>query len=329
MEENKINSNQISPKKTKNNNKEIVEIHLGKPNPAFNLVSIKARYRFHLIKENFSKMDYNTYLRKCKNMYSISSKMSAEMNMSDIYHEEKKNIGGIIDIFGKIDDKISSKRIRLTKFKKNYSKMKLLKRKSKSVFNILKENTNEPDLRITNNNLKNYRNNNKSLTQNLYSNKDKNEMISFNNIKKMSASYSTNFKKDFVKQFNNNKINLANHNLKNIKLNPTKTKSSFFEERDIKRVFSREGDNIKIIMNKRAKNTANNTPKKINELEGLYNFKSKQKPKSGTSAGMTITNFGAIIYNNSIFRSRGISNFVYNNQSLPFIYESKYNISLF
>ena len=37
-------------------------------------------------------------------------------------------------------------------------------------------------------------------------------MISFNNIKKMSASYSTNFK-----QFNNNKINLANHNLKNIK----------------------------------------------------------------------------------------------------------------
>ena len=53
-------------------------------------------------------------------------------------------------------------------------------------------------------------------------------MISFNNIKKMSASYSTNFK-----QFNNNKINLANHNLKNIKLNPTKTKSSFFEERNI------------------------------------------------------------------------------------------------
>ena len=55
----------------------------------------------------------------------------------------------------------------------------------------------------------------------------------------------------------------------------------------------------------------------VQEMRNCFNIQLNQK------------NFGAIIYNNSIFRSRGISNFVYNNQSLPFIYESKYNISLF
>ena len=85
MEENKINSSPISPKKSPKNNKEIIEVEIGRPNPAFNLISIKARYRFHQIKKNFSKNDYKNYMRKCKNMYSISSKMSSEMKMSEIY----------------------------------------------------------------------------------------------------------------------------------------------------------------------------------------------------------------------------------------------------
>ena len=82
MEENKINSRQITPKNFKKNIKETVEISLGRPNPAFNLISIKARYRYHQIKNSFSKYDYKAYMRRCKNMYSISSKMSSDRNIS-------------------------------------------------------------------------------------------------------------------------------------------------------------------------------------------------------------------------------------------------------
>ena len=149
MEENKINSRQITPKNFKKNIKETVEISLGRPNPAFNLISIKARYRYHQIKNSFSKYDYKAYMRRCKNMYSISSKMSSELNMSEIYHGEKQNIDGILDIYHRIDDKISSKRIRLTKVKKNNPKFKLLKEKSLSAVNILRETPNIDKFKIS------------------------------------------------------------------------------------------------------------------------------------------------------------------------------------
>ena len=138
MEESKVNNKYYSPKNLNKRGKKILEIHLGRPNPAFNLVSIKARYRFHQMKNKFNKKDYEAYLRRCKNMYSISSRMSAEMNMSDIYHEEKKNINDIINIYGKIDDKTSSKRIRLNKYKESNLSNNYLKGKSLSELNIFK-----------------------------------------------------------------------------------------------------------------------------------------------------------------------------------------------
>ena len=62
----------------------------------------------------------------------------------------------------------------------------------------------------------------------------------------------------------------------------------------------------------------------VTNITGTIELKTKQSPKSGKSTGLTITNFGAIIYNNSIFRNKNISNFLHNNQVLPFIYSSKY-----
>ena len=206
MEENKVNSGQNTQKNTKKNNKEIIEIHLGRPNPAFNLVSIKARYRFHLIKQNYSKNDYNEYLRKCKNMYSVSSKMSSEMNMSDIYHQEKEGINNILNIFRKIDDKISSKRIRLTKLKKIYSKTKYLKGKSLSAINIFKENQNLPNFRLTTNKTNN-REDIKYKTHSINLRKEKSGILTLNNVRKMNSTFSSNFKSNFTNLFINNKIN--------------------------------------------------------------------------------------------------------------------------
>ena len=141
MEENKINSDEIIPKKIKKEKKETVEMRLDQPNPAFNLISLKARYRLQQIKRNFSKGDYNAYIRRCKNMYSISSKMSSEMSISDIYNEEKKNFNDIAAMFQKIYNQVSSKRIKFTKLKRDNNKIKLFKQKSLSQVNFYKNNS--------------------------------------------------------------------------------------------------------------------------------------------------------------------------------------------
>ena len=329
MEEKKINSPKISPKKRKNNNKEVIEISLGRPNPAYNLVSIKARYRFHQIKQNFSKLDYNAYIRRCKNMYSISSKMSSELDVSDIYHEEKKNINGILDIFHRIDDKISSKRIRLTKFKKDSGKIKMLKEKSLSAINLYKVKPNLSKFRITSNDFSNLSNNINLQSRKLNANKNNNSHIK---NKKMNSTYCSNFKGDFSNILINSKMNDTNYKIiKKDKDNILIKKNSFFgrTKSNFNKTFSPSFNNKNIILNKKKENIENkNTniynPKKISEEYGLYNFKTKQSPLSGKSTGLTITNFGAIIYNNSIFRNKNISNFLYNNQSLPLIYSSKY-----
>ena len=329
MEENKINSRQITPKKFKKNDKETVEISLGRPNPAFNLISIKARYRYHQIKNSFSKYDYKAYMRRCKNMYSISSKMSSELNMSEIYHGEKQNIDGILDIYHRIDDKISSKRIRLTKVKKNNPKFKLLKEKSLSAVNILRETPNIDKFKISSNDFDKDGNDIKFQTQKLKENKNRN----INNDKKLSSTFSSNFKGDFSNIFINSKMANSNAKLKKKESNNYKIKKNlFFDENKnrFNKTFSPSFKAKKLISNKIQENIENdinirdNNPKKKSEDYGLYNFKTKQTPLSGKSTGMTITNFGAIIYNNSIYRNKNISNFLYNNQILPLIYSSKY-----
>ena len=322
MEENKINSDEIIPKKIKKEKKETVEMRLDQPNPAFNLISLKARYRLQQIKQNFSKGDYNAYIRRCKNMYSISSKMSSEMSISDIYNEEKKNFNDIAAMFQKIYNQVSSKRIKFTKLKRDNNKIKLFKQKSLSQVNFYKNNS---DLNFYKDEFKKYKiikHKNKSQTDVMKFTAPKLKVHNFNK-KNFPKSPSTNFKGDFSNLLINNKMNNTNSNLAkeennkihviendNINMN---NKSFNFSYKVKKNIINRNLDKID-----------NNKSKKVAEFYGIYNSESKQLPLSGKSTGLSITNFGAIIYNNSFFRNKKISNFIHNYQSLPLIYNSKY-----
>lgn len=322
MEENKINSDEIIPKKIKKEKKETVEMRLDQPNPAFNLISLKARYRLQQIKQNFSKGDYNAYIRRCKNMYSISSKMSSEMSISDIYNEEKKNFNDIAAMFQKIYNKVSSKRIKFTKLKRDNNKIKLFKQKSLSQVNFYKNNS---VLNFYKDEFKKYKiikHKNKSQTDVMKFTAPKLKVHNFNK-KNFPKSPSTNFKGDFSNLLINNKMNNTNSNL---------------AKEENKKIHVIENDNInmnnksfnfsykvkKNIINRNLDKIDNNKSKKVAEFYGIYNSESKQLPLSGKSTGLSITNFGAIIYNNSFFRNKKISNFIHNYQSLPLIYNSKY-----
>ena len=322
MEENKINSDEIIPKKIKKEKKETVEMRLDQPNPAFNLISLKARYRLQQIKQNFSKGDYNAYIRRCKNMYSISSKMSSEMSISDIYNEEKKNFNDIAAMFQKIYNKVSSKRIKFTKLKRDNNKIKLFKQKFLSQVNFYKNNS---DLNFYKDEFKKYKiikHKNKSQTDVMKFTAPKLKVHNFNK-KNFPKSPSTNFKGDFSNLLINNKMNNTNSNL---------------AKEENKKIHVIENDNInmnnksfnfsykakKNIINRNLDKIDNNKSKKVAEFYGIYNSESKQLPLSGKSTGLSITNFGAIIYNNSFFRNKKISNFIHNYQSLPLIYNSKY-----
>ena len=325
MEENKNNSCPKTQKKNKNNDKEIIEMHIGRPNPAFNLVSIKARYRLHLIKQNYSKNDYNDYIRKCKNMYSISSKMSNDMKMSDIYYEEKKGISNILGIFRKIEDKVGSNRIRLTKYKNDNSKKNYLKEKSLSALNIFKDKSNLTNLKMTPNKLNDIRNEIKFKTEKINLKNSQNNIFNLNNVKKMNSTFSSNFKRNFSNINIKNNININNINRNNNNICQNKTKNSTFEEKkNFGKTFNPLMINKKIFMNKSLGYFENDRPKKVYDLNGLFNFKSKQAPISAKSDGITITNYGGIVFNDSFFRKKSISNFLYNNVNLPIIYSSKY-----
>ena len=322
MEENKINSDEIIPKKIKKEKKETVEMRLDQPNPAFNLISLKARYRLQQIKQNFSKGDYNAYIRRCKNMYSISSKMSSEMSISDIYNEEKKNFNDIAAMFQKIYNQVSSKRIKFTKLKRDNNKIKLFKQKFLSQVNFYRNNS---DLNFYKDEFKKYKiikHKNKSQTDVMKFTAPKLKVHNFNK-KNFPKSPSTNFKGDFSNLLINNKMNNTNSNL---------------AKEENKKIHVIENDNInmnnksfnfsykvkKNIINRNLDKIDNNKSKKVAEFYGIYNSESKQLPLSGKSTGLSITNFGAIIYNNSFFRNKKISNFIHNYQSLPLIYNSKY-----
>ena len=284
MEENKINSDEIIPKKIKKEKKETVEMRLDQPNPAFNLISLKARYRLQQIKQNFSKGDYNAYIRRCKNMYSISSKMSSEMSISDIYNEEKKNFNDIAAMFQKIYNQVSSKRIKFTKLKRDNNKIKLFKQKFLSQVNFYKNNS---DLNFYKDEFKKYKiikHKNKSQTDVMKFTAPKLKVHNFNK-KNFPKSPSTNFKGDFSNLLINNKMNNTNSNL---------------AKEENKKIHVIENDNInmnnksfnfsykakKNIINRNLDKIDNNKSKKVAEFYGIYNSESKQLPLSGKSTGL-------------------------------------------
>ncbi len=225
-------------------------------------------------------------------------------------------------MFQKIYNQVSSKRIKFTKLKRDNNKIKLFKQKSLSQVNFYKNNS---DLNFYKDEFKKYKiikHKNKSQTDVMKFTAPKLKVHNFNK-KNFPKSPSTNFKGDFSNLLINNKMNNTNSNL---------------AKEENKKIHVIENDNInmnnksfnfsykvkKNIINRNLDKIDNNKSKKVAEFYGIYNSESKQLPLSGKSTGLSITNFGAIIYNNSFFRNKKISNFIHNYQSLPLIYNSKY-----
>ena len=158
------------------------------------------------------------------------------------------------NIFRKIDDKISSKRIRLTKLKKNYSKTKYLKGKSLSTINIFKENQNLPNFRLTTNKTNN-REDIKYKTHSINLRKEKSGILTLNNVRKMNSTFSSNFKSNFTNLFINNKINNTNQN--NAKNNNKTKYSSYDEKNNFIKTFNPLIKNKKAFMKKSPENVEN------------------------------------------------------------------------
>ena len=320
-EENKINAIKLSLKidsyKEKNNN------FYKKKNAGFNLVSLKARQRLNYFKQILSKYDYKDYIRKCKNMYSISSSMNNKYSISDLYHREKYDINDIVSVYNKIDNKLDSKKIKLTRIKKDKAKNKTSinffqnisnMENFKSNSNILNKNRNEDISTIFNSNKINYT----SYDGNNRSNFNINDLPINNQMSK--TSYEKINKKSNI-------LNYKTHNLirnfKNIQFSESKTKN--FSSTVYPSLFSNHKNNN--IKNHKKEIKINIKPSKLNRSNSdfgsiIYNLESKKYPLSCKNNSFNVTKFGAIIYNNSMFRNKNLENFVPKYYELPIMYKN-------
>ena len=336
MEEENKNENKIFSKKKKTpENIEIKEIRLEKMSPGFNLVSLKARHRLNELKNIFSRSEYKEYIRKCKNMYSISSIMNKKYSISDLYLREKYDINDIVSVFNKIDSKLDFKKIKVARVKKDKIN-KDIKQKSKTAINFFIKN---------NSNLEKFKFNNNLI--NFYRNKEENKSLSFNNNNKMNYT-SYDVKNNFSNIINdeiaiNNKMSKTNYENRNNKSKIANYKNQYsliklknnyfgdinkikdFNNNDYPNIFSRnknaKDNNIYKSENKNyiklSKLNRNNS-----DFSGIYNMESKQMPFSCKNNCFNITKFGAIIYNCSMLRNKSIVNFIPNYYNLPIMYKN-------
>ncbi len=374
-EDNKINSNHIIKIPKFKITHDIREVRLEKKNPGFNLVSLKARHRLNIFKQLLSKDEYKEYIRKCKNMYSISSFMNNHYSMSDLYLSERKNMPNIMNLFNKLDSKINPQKIKLKTNSIN-NKNDFSRKENKSFSKI---KTNIMDNNISNNeSLK--LNNNLNLSEdnrNIYKRKNiKNKTINYNiqkfnffnfnkriNIKRKSynginiknfMNISSNnyknithdnnilkhYKKIIINDNNYKKItidnNIINNNIKILSYNNKKSLNSkniilkslqngrslnnissrpLLPKYKIKQYNSKKNNNIIKEILKKPYSHDNNDIKNKN----IFKF-----PLSSRDKDISFTHYGAIIYNNSIFRNKRIENFLSNYYKLPLIYKNNY-----
>ena len=325
MDEEKVcnDKNDIKSKKINDKNLEIKEIRLEKMSPGFNLVSLKARHRLNELKNLFTKAEYREYIRKCKNMYSISSSMNNKYSISDLYHREKYDINDIVSVYNKIDNKLDSKKIKLTRIKKDKAKNKTSinffqnisnMENFKSNSNILNKNRNEDISTIFNSNKINYT----SYDGNNRSNFNINNLSINNQMSK--TSYEKINKKSNI-------LNYKTHNLirnfKNIQFSESKTKN--FSSTAYPSLFSNHKNNN--IKNHKKEIKINIKLSKLNRSNSdfgsiIYNLESKKYPLSCKNNSFNVTKFGAIIYNNSMFRNKNLENFVPKYYELPIMYKN-------
>ena len=332
MEEEKKKSNKNISKYGKKINIQVKEIRLEKMSPGFNFVSLKARHRLNELKNLFSKSEYREYIRKCKNMYSISSIMNNKFSISDLYLREKYDINEIISVFNKIDSKLDSQKIKVVTTKRNKINNSF-KNKQKTSLNFFKNNSNfEKFKSITNynKNNKNSEDNNslcsmyKNMNYNSYDgdnilSSNINEASSNNQISKTTCENKN--KKNIISNFKAQySFNLKNDNIHNIILK----NKDFNPKGNLSKISNNK--NNKIIDDAKNETTNNIKMPKLNkclsDCNGILNIQSKQYPLSCKNNNFNITKFGAIIYNHSMFRNKNIINFIPKNYNLPLLYKN-------
>lgn len=142
-------SSEITNKTPKKNDFETKEIRFSKINPAFNLVSLKARYRLNDFKRILPKQDYHNFYGRCKNMCEVGKIMSEQYSLSDLYRYEKISSQKAMKTFYTIDTKLV-KNNHIYKIRKNKSD----EEKEKENVNITKNGTSSvPDNQADNTNL--------------------------------------------------------------------------------------------------------------------------------------------------------------------------------
>ena len=351
-EENKINERYTIKTIYKYNKykrpNELKEVHLKKKSPGFNLVSLKARHRLNIFKQILSKYEYKDYIRKCKNMYSISSLMNNQYSMSDLYLSERSNMPDIINLYNKIDSKLGLKKIKFGKIKKikniNSNKNKLSLSGTNIFGNYSTKNEMSKDFSQINKresfseSKKNFffqrkYKRIKTICYNvkkvdLFSLRDK---IRRNSLNDRSMNIKTTYKLQKLLSENNIKNKILSYNDENsLKDNKNKNDNSS------KKIHSYNGPNnmafspllpkFKIRDKNNTKNKSYNKiilkEKPNNDLNAIKSIKLKKFPLSNKNRCYSITHFGAIIYNNSIFRNKGIERFLPQYDNLPLLYNN-------
>ena len=344
IEENKINEKSIIKGTSKNNiPQEIKQNFLKKKNPGFNLVSLKARQRLNLFKKILSKYEYKDYIRKCKNMYSISSVMNNNYSISELYLSEKKNMPDILSIYNKIDTKLNPKKIKFKKINKSIISSSIKDNMSLSHINIFENN-------YPNNETIKYYDKNFNLSENNFQRKNlRNKTINYNIKKlnfftfrhdlkrksfiedkankksiqkiyyKISNTKRNNLSDQILSNSNKKSLNSVNNNIlfKSIQSERSPTNLSFsplLPKFKIQKAINKKNNNINKI---KLKKITFNDNKEINN-----NLKIRQYPLSTKNKDFSITHYGAIIYKNSILRKKGIENFLPQYYNLPMIYSN-------
>ena len=328
---------------------ELKEVRLKKKSPGFNLVSLKARHRLHIFKQILSKYEYKDYIRKCKNMYSISSLMNNQYSMSDLYLSERSNMPDIINLYNKIDSKLGLKTLKFGKMKKikkiNDSNKNKLSFSGKNIFgnystkNEISEDSSQINKRESfseskknfffqrkNKRIKTICYNVKKLD--LFSLRDKTRRNSFN---EKSMNIKTTYKLQKLLSENNIKNKILSYNDENSLKDNKKN-----DDNSSKKIHTYNGPNnmafspllpkFKIRDKKNIKNKSYNKillkEKPNNDLNAITRIKLNKFPLSNKNRCYSITHFGAIVYNNSIFRNKGIERFLPQYDKLPLLYNN-------
>ena len=346
-EDNKINSNSIIKIPKFKITHDIREVRLEKKNPGFNLVSLKARHRLNIFKQLLSKDEYKEYIRKCKNMYSVSSLMNSHCSLSDLYLSERSNIPEIRNLFNKIDANFDNKKITLNNNRNNLNlnlkhyikNLKDLKKKKTitlSGTNLLanKNNTikNELNTRIKGECLSESKNNNDRINTTIsYNDKFAKKWAFLAFKRKKNAISRTILKKNksIQNSLNDNNIkknildNNDTNNNNNISLNKNNDNDNYIGRNNLllNSLFPKYK---KIDTKKHEKININEKIEKSKETDFSTNsmIRIEKLPLSNKNKGYSITNFGAIKYNNSIFRNKGIANYLPQYYNLPLLYQN-------